>query len=558
MEKIAYLEALSQLALPEIGKGLEQQLENYISVVATLDRERAEQNDSDAETKELAMLYFKLRQFIYSRDHRLDEIASPEVQEAIATKTALFPYGVPRLLICLDGRVLSKLFAGLHGNALRMPAGDSSEFRPCRQGRCLFLAEGQITKVINEVFKHQDELCEIFDSHVGCAARKLAAEEKKGGPVLDKGLAEDVKRKKDMAAALQKYVEDKYLGSKKVVVLQTSFDPHSGYMYMGLEKSGCLDNDPRVASEGYTEKVLAVLVEEGKIIYAKELAEKVFYDLFLKNYFTINYETDYIKSSLNFWNNIKAMSGEALPVIKEKLASVFTVEFSSLTEKEKAKELEQRAVLLLANAYNAFLHNRERGGLPRVYAYEKHDESVVVATLSEKGPFDRARSFSLNPQNPDLSGDIYLAKGLIQGNRRDGRMSATEKEAVEALYGGKKEDYVNNPIPVIFFERLETRPDSQAIQGLQIADWSDLAEKNWFGMDEKEFDSYLEEKVPNIPLKIARKINELRQRAISLYKPGQKSTEALLDGRLVPIWILTGPDRRTLAVFPFIAKGYEE
>lgn len=557
-EKKPYLEALDQLALPELGSGLEQQLENYISAVAKLDHERGEQIDSQAETKELAMLYFKLRQFIYSRNHRLDEISSLEVQEAIATKTALFPYGVPRLLLCLDGRVLSKLFAGLHGNALRMPAGDSSEFRPCRQGRGLFLAEGQITEVINEVFKHQNKLCEIFDSHVGCAARKLAAEEKKGDVVLDKGLAEDVKRKKDMAEALQKYVERKYPGTKKVVVLQTSFDPHSGYMYMGLEKTECLDNDARVMREGYTEKVLATLVQEGSIFYAKELAEKVFNDLFLKNYFIINYETDYIKSSLNFWNKIKAMSGEALPVIKEKLSSVFAVKLASLMKEEQEQELEQRAVLLFANAYNAFLHNHERDGSPKIYAYEKHDESVVVATYSEKGPFDRARSFSLNPQNPDLSGDIYLAKGLIQGNRRDGRMSATEKEAVEVLYRGKKEDYVNNPIPVIFFERLEIQPDLTAVQRLQTADWSDLAEKNWFGMNEKEFDAYLEEKVPNIPLKVARKINELRQRAINLYKPGQKSTEALLDGRLVPVWTLTGPDRRTLAILPFITKGYGE
>ena len=291
-DKKLYLEALAQLDLPELGHGLEWQLENYISAVAKLDSERGEQNDSEKETKELAMFYFKLRQFIYSRNHRLDEISSAEVQEAIRTKTALFPYGVPRLLLCLDGRVLSKLFAGLHGNALRMPAGDSSEFRPCRQGKGLFLAEGQITEVINEVFKHQNELCEIFDSHVGCAARKLVAEEKRGGTVLDKGLAEDVKRKKDMAEALQNYVEKKYLGQKKIVVLQTSFDPHSGYMYMGLEKADCLENDARVKEEGYTEKVLADLVQEGKIIYAKELAEKVFKDLFLKNYFTINYETD--------------------------------------------------------------------------------------------------------------------------------------------------------------------------------------------------------------------------------------------------------------------------
>ncbi|HSR89340.1 MAG TPA: hypothetical protein VLK22_03000 [Candidatus Udaeobacter sp.] len=556
--KEPYFEVLDNLELPEIGEGLEQQLENYVRVVANLDRERGDQNNSEQENKKLAMLHFKLCQFIYSRDHRLDEIASSEVQEAIETKTGLFPYGVPKLLLCLDGRVLSKLFAGLHGNALRMPAGDSSEFRPRRHGKGLFLADGQISNVVDEVLKSQDEVCEVLDSHVGCAARNLAAEEKKGGAVPDKGLSDDVRRKRDMAVALQKYVGNKYAGEKKVVVLQTSFDPHSGYMYMGLEKADCLDHDPRVTAEGFTENNINSLVEEGKIIYAKELADNVFRDLFLKNYFAINYETDYVNSTANFWNKIKAMSKEALPIVKEKLEQVFSKELVGLTDQEREKQIEQRAVLLLANAYNAFLHNYNQDGSPREYAYEKHDESVVVVTLSEKGPFDRARSFSLNPANPDLSGDINLAKGLIQGNRRGGRMSATEKKAVESLYGGKKEDYVNNPIPIILFERLEISPDPLVLQKLQLADWSDLAEKNWMSMSEQEFDAYLEGKVSNIPLKVARKINELRQRAISLYKPGQKSTEALLDGRLVPVWVLTGPDRRTLAMLPFVAKGYEE
>ena len=136
----SYQELLSSLEMPELNKGLNYQVENYLTAIQRLNRERGDVKNKE-ETRELAMFCFKLTQFIFSRDHRIDEIKSKEVQEAIETKSELFPYGIPKLMLCVDGRVLSKLFAGLHGNALRTPAGDSEEFMPKRKSKGLFLKE---------------------------------------------------------------------------------------------------------------------------------------------------------------------------------------------------------------------------------------------------------------------------------------------------------------------------------------------------------------------------------------------------------------------------------
>ena len=548
---LTFLPLLEGMDLPEFGGGLGGQLKNYMTALTRLNRERGKP-ESEKENKEMAMLNFKLTQFIFSRDHRVDEIKSKEVQEAISTKEKLFPYGIPRLMLCVDGRVLSKLFAGLHGNALRTPAGDSDEFLPKRKGKGIFLKEGgQIAKVLGEALTQRNAICEVADSHVGCAARALVAAEKAGGEVLDKGLLQDVRRKKEIGVAMHDYIKEKYGGAKELLFIQTSFDPHNGYLYMGLEQES-LEDDPRVKEKGFTHDVLDQLVLENKIISTEHLVEQAeLKDIFKRNYFNVDYEINYIESTSRFWKNIKAMGEEELPIIKNKIVEVFKFD-----RERDSKEIMQRAILLLANAYNAYLHTHDKDGNEKKYQYGEHDESVIVATYSEKGPFDRARSFSVNPENLDLSGDIYLTKNLIQNNRRAGRMSATEQRAVAKIYDGESEKYVENPIPVILFERMTSLPDGDVAAKLQAVDWSDLLEINWIAMTDEEFGNYLEEKITNIPHSLVRKINSLREKAVEIYKPGKKSTEALLDGRLVPVWILTGPDRKTLALLPFVTKGY--
>ncbi|MCX6784786.1 MAG: hypothetical protein NTV81_02520 [Candidatus Komeilibacteria bacterium] len=548
--------------LPNLDPALVRQLNQYIIAEhrAHGDRARLGNGAEQKRWKELAMTYFKLRQFIYSRDLRVEDIESPEVQEAIDIKRKMFPFGVPKLWLCIDGRVLSKLVAGLHGNALRTPAADNQvEFLPRRGGIGLFLKkDGTFARMIQKVFRDKEAfgeepiIFEVLDSHLKCAAGGLHAEEKHGHEAADHGLLDDVRRKKAMGLAIRQFVAEKYNGAKQVKIMQISFDPHTGFCFVGLEKEECL-TDPRVAEAGYTEAVLSELVKEGKILSTQQLADSVddpfFSELFLRFHFDVNYELNYRHSTNALWKNIQAMSPEALPRLEALLVGIYP----KLKEADKSAELRQQAIFLLANMYNAFLHNHEQD-----YPYQEHEESVIAITYSEKGPFDRARSFSINPENPQLSEYLKLGWKLVQGNRRSGQMSPMEQRAVKKLYP-KNDDYVNNPVLVSLFERTDEALPMVEVEKLRAVDWSDLPEVDWQEMSDTEFvDHYLNKKLPGIAAVVAEKINILRHRAIKLHKPGLPATEALLDGNLLPIWTLSGPDRKTIALFPFLTSGYSE
>lgn len=545
---------LAALELPALSPGLSQQIINYFRALGIVQKRRHGGPATELFEKQMAMLDVKLTQFVHSRDVRADDISSPEVQAAIALKTSMLPFGVPKLMICVDGRVLSKLFAGLHGSSLRLPAGDTTEFVPKNSGEGLILRKGALSNMLHVAFVRNDSVCEILDSHVGCAARAGAAAKKYCTELPDKGLADDVMRKKQMSRALVDYVGDHYGVAKQILTLQTSFDPHSGYCFMGLEKDECLA-DPRVVEKGYTHDVLEALVKEGSAFSSEALVhdekDTFMRDLFAEYYFDVNYETKYRESSEIFWKNIHLMSDKALPRVKQQLQQVF----AHLRQGQHVNELTQRAVLMLANAYNAYLHHHDQHGAAREYPYGEHDESVIAITISEKGPYDRARAFSVDPLNPNLSGVIDFTQDLIRTNRRAGRMSATERSAVSAVFPDSA-DYVRNPVLAIFFERTPETPSDVIIQQLQSTDWSGLAEIDWMNMSEDAFYTYLNHRMPDIPVYVAHKINELRLRATKLHQPGLAATEALLEGRIVPVWTLCGPNRKTIALLPFITNGY--
>ena len=112
----------------------------------------------------------------------------------------------------------------------------------------------------------------------------------------------------------------------------------------------------------------------------------------------------------------------------------------------------------------------------------------------------------------------------------------------------------------MLFERLEEPlgSDADLIKSLREVDWSDIVNIDWMNMTSEGFERYVSSKFPKIPAPVFRKINTLRKRAKDLYQPGNPANEALIEGRIVPVWTLADEDRKTIALFPFIAKGYEE
>lgn len=502
-------------------------------------------------SKAFEMAAFKLGQFIYAREARLADIQSPEVQMAIQIKRSLFPHCVPNFVVCMDVRVRPKLIACLHGHAFCTPAGDiKNEFLPRKNNRGeLFLVPGSFSIMLDEAFKTQDVVNEIFDSHLHCAAGGLRANDFHAMEVVDNGLRDDVVRKTQMKNAAIEYVDQKYGEQKRLFVFQTSFNPVNGYCYLGLDKEECL-NDERVIVHGYTDEILGNLVDEGKILFTKKLgAIEEIKELFSQHYFDCDYLTDYRLSSFKFWDYINQMY--------PKLSSVIETEIKAIFDSVSADDLKQISVFLAANAYNAFLHNFNADGSPKSYLYNIHNESVIAVTISEKGPFDRATSFSLDPNSPSLSSDLVFGHGLIRKNRADGRMSSYEKEAIEQVFDGSFRDYTNNPVLTMFFQRTWEELSARETKELMEADWSDLTNINWVGMSDDEFRrDYLIKKIPGISAVAASAINNLRKQAASFYQPGLPSTELMLDGRIIPVWTLTNPDRKIIALLPFLINGY--
>lgn len=613
---------LNLLDKPDLSEYIQKQLMTYLKVVDGLGLQVFKNVSPENAAKNLALLTLKCIHFIDTRDTRVDEINSPECKEAREIKARLYPFDVPNLVLCLDGRVLSKIIGSLRGHAYRTPAGDSSEFKPRNGDGEMFLEEGYFTHMIEKTVKErlanpksQDisspiVIFEVFDSHIACAAKGLEVQRENLVSDADGGLYKDVVRKKSMVKAFGRYMRKRYANYPRIYAVgaQISLDIHNGYIYMGLEKDECLN----VAKEiGYTSDVLANLVQNGKIISTKVFAENSeLTSLFQEYWFDLDYETRYAKDTQAFFTNIEAMSIRAFPIVESKLISVYP-ELNSVAKKD---ELRERAVLVLSNAYNAYLLNHKIDSVtnaisPKKYPYAFHDESLIAVTYSEKGPYDRARAFSNDPKDPNIDDSIVLQEAIIRENRKKGMMSEYELRAVFKLKMRKKtdeddkvfdervraaasetyniaqeaaashstptfdpevskiiDDYRRNPIPVIFFERLEEDPSNSTLDALRSIDWSDLAQIDWMNMTDKYFKKYVATKVreiskgaTDVSSDASDRINELRHRAIKLYSHyGVPATKDFLAGRLVPIWTLADKDRKTILIIPFVAHGYPE
>ncbi len=568
-DKINKLIEKLQVEFREMDSEMSGQIQNYINAVSIL-RKKVQSGtklESDIDT-EIAMLYFKIRQFLDSRDQRMKELKSDDINAANKIKENLFPFGTPNIICCVDGRVLPKLTAGLTGHAMRTAAGDITEVRPVWGEQKERLWEGEIVEILKYRFLTSDTVVEMLDSHFECGAAcanyahnhsidvgGLNHDQKHD--IYTRAIVDDIKRKKIIIKALEEHVFEQYNGKKRILNIQYSFNPTTGYCFMGLEKDDCLC-DQRVVDHGYSEDVLKSLASEKKIIAGEDFANE-FEEIFKKYYFSVNYENNYQESTIKFWSNIEKISIECLPLIVNKLKIVF----SGMNDQQ---EMKQRAVFMLANAYNAYLHIHNADGSNREYPYNEHDESLIVVTRSEKGPYDRARSFSVNTKSPDLAGKLAFIDGLVRGNRRAGRASKTEKVAREILFKDQADKFIDSTIAVFFFERLNVFEDSE-IENLKRVDWSDLATSvDWYNMPSSEFESYVDTKIRQVDKDgrgissvIFRKINDLRKKARYVFDPGLVINNDLIkSGRLTPIFVLSGPLRETVALFPFLIDGYKK
>jgi hypothetical protein len=533
--------------------------------------------------------------FVKSRNSRADAIEKRDYIDFIkdVERFLIYPiFGVD----CIDGRVLPTLIAGLAakiGGFLRIPAGDPTEFVKLGGDhfhQTVLLKESNFAKRLDEAFVNRgDDIVELLDSHIACAAREIDEKKKqKKTKVDDKGLYADVLRKKEIAQAMINHVVGKNKierTSKRVHPIQISFDPNSGYCYMGLETENAI-NLAQQNGNLFTEKVLKTLISSGEIISTEQIAkQREVHDILFGKYFPVDWENKYVDTTKKFWTRMKEIVDENPDFIEGLEAHVKSF-YPNITD---AKEIKLRTLLVLANTYSGFLLN-----FKGVYPYSDHTEEIIVVSEGGYSPY-KMSSFAIHIlDEKNIPEAAKLAYDLIRKNRRENRANfgykifEPEKDQFETPNPKRRAMYNEAPVPIVIQETVRfDKVDgvgSESISTKQknpkeekfwkdmnkIKDFSFLNEIDWINMTSDEFKQFLKGRFSIYSIKnerIFEEIDNLRTRVASLYKdktvyaneinPDEKavsSARLVYDRKLIILSAIGDKERGIRTIIPFMAS----
>lgn len=334
---------------------LYRQIDSFVDQLETYNTKLPVQRKR--QNKDYSYLRKFYKAFIDDRNKRADSIESKNYAKTLALVKKEFPM-MTLWVLCMDGRVKSihtnGATAGI-GSSIRVPGGILKEFVRGNNGKLSLIPHSHFATLLDTMFVKHDVITEVFDSHIGCAAR-AGEEAARGNAPEDAGLFSDVLHKKEMAQATQAYVLSQYDNKKSISIIQTSFDPHNGYMFMGLETDKALIYVTKHHNQQFTVDALKDLVNKKLILSTKQIVqnEKI-KRLFNQHFFAIDWKDAYIQSAYTFWSNIDQMKDTTLPIIEVQLLDIFS-DLNKKTDFAK-KCLRERAMLVLTNAYNAYLHH---------------------------------------------------------------------------------------------------------------------------------------------------------------------------------------------------------
>ncbi len=539
---------MSAMSRAKLLNNLHKQIDQFISNLEAFNQKR----EFPRSSKDYTFLKNFYTSFFENRNERSEEIGSPEYAEVKKIANAQFP-ATTLWNLCMDGRVLAILINGATagiGSSVRVPGGILREFVYGEDGKLTLLENSNFAFIMRRALKKfkTKKIFEVYDSHIGCAARK--GEEMSQGKIpQDAGLLQDVLYKKQMAEATIQFVRKNFSESVNIIPIQTSFDPHTGYLYMGLETENALSFVQEKGGE-FTEEVLKELVENNLIIYTEKLitdAELV--GVFEKYSFVLDWKKNYVQSAKLFWNNINEFKNLVIPQIKNVLFEVYP----HLKEdtKDAEEELLERAMLLLTNAYSGYLHNS--GVIDEhehhKYPYGVHREEGIKVSEGGYPPYEISMFvvFSLDVKN--LSANIELAAGLVRSNRREGRV-VDRSQIFETV-----EEFAQAPVPIVVQEVVRDEIDDSEWEIVSQIDWKDLP-SNWDTMSEKEFYNYIQRK-SNMSIAMANGLNRLRERMAYLYDPEQPTSGRLVQQFKVALPVVVAANRMNYFIVPFTKLGFK-
>lgn len=526
---------------------VEKQIIHFVSKLRAYNRKKEFPQEKRA--YELIQDFFI--RFVKDRNSRAEEVNSSEYQNILQLAKKQFP--VPLFWnLCMDGRVLAVLMNGATakvGSSIRVPGGILREFVRGEDGRLRLISDSNFSKLLHRLLiqQHHSKVAEIFDSHIGCAAR-LAEEQAHGNNPSDHGLFQDVLYKKQMSHATKHFIEKEYRGRKEIIIIQTSFNPRNGFLYMGLETDGAIQYGLTKGSE-YTYETLEALIADKKIISTQELAQSsLLHAQFEKYNFRPDWKLNYVDNAKSYWNAIASMKDDVLPYIQERISVIYPT--------ISRDELNSRAIILLTNAFSGFLHNYNYDGpsksysehdISQHYPYGIHKEEGIKVSEGGFPPYVLSMFvvFSLDEKN--LTHNIELAASLVRSNRLEGRI-----EDRAGLYTNKVE-FSKAPVPVIVQEIVRFGVTDEEWKKLSNIEWNDLP-ATWNIMSDASFTTYLQSKGVN-NLSAALGINNLRRRMAVLFDRENPTASHLVENYKIALPVIIGGDRYTHFVVPFIKLG---
>lgn len=527
--------------------------------------------------KDLDFLNGFFKDFIGSRNKRAEDISREDYTNFVKEIEQLFPYPI-FTLDCIDGRVLSVLLGGYvakFGGTLRIPAGDPMEFIDYDKQSAKLAPNSNFAERLDEAFARRSDsnkINQILDSHIGCAAKNKEEKEKRGlkptdPDIPDHGLLEDVKRKKRIAQGMINYVENQFGNEKEILPIQLSFDVNNGFIYMGLEtpkalaaaekRGGFFDHSKEAIHKKQTFDVLEELTNNDDIISTKKLSKDPIIKSFCEQLsFTPNWESDYLKTTYEFWTNIDKLSKNrtVTSIIKGRLIKVFGKELE-----KRPEELKQRIMILLVNTYSGYHLNRKD------YKYKKHREECIVVSEGGYSPFD-INSFGVHILDKDnLTKRIKLAYRLVSDNKKTIDRIHIPGDPIDThriinTYGLSRKDFQKTPIPLMIqhMVRFQNNEDREKFFDLlKKLKLENIAGDTWLNLDEDKFVGFLKKEVYELSKpkykKVVKEILKLREYMKIIYDDPEVGY-LLKNNKMIALPAMIDQDRKIQAIFPLIAN----
>lgn len=515
--------------------------------------------------EDYAYLRYFFPAFIADRNSRAEEVKSPEYIDVAERARSMLPM-TTLAVMCMDGRVKMIHAFGFSadvGSAIRKPGGLLKEFVRGKDGKLKLDRDSTFAKQLGAVMQKGEATAEIYDSHYACAAREKE-EKAKGKKPSDKGLFSDVLHKKEMAEATKAYVVENGMDSRNLATIQTTFNPITGYMYMGLETDDAIEFARKESGDGdpvYSKDVLGKLIKEGLIISNGVLIDNpAIRKVFDEHFFQVSWKDDYVNSAKRFWDSIASMRDSVLPIFKRNLVAIYSDLHSD--DRVTRRELEERAMLLLSNAFNAYLHNRDHNEAQYLdmsdedyekqqhYVYDSHREQGIKVSRGGHPVYNIPMLVIDSEDKESMASDVEFGGGIVRENRDEERI--TDASGIYTT----PDKFASAPVPVVVQEIIsDSRITAAEWDALSQIDWTGLENQPWDTWSTTEFTKYVNEKGKLIgPILTA--LDNLRLNMATLFNRRSQSSAHLLTHIKVALPIICGPDRETYAAVPFVKLGY--